>query len=126
MTARWPRCPDESDDTYYMRVYRAAERMYPGLEVRLLHYGTCIETRLPCVHPFPLREYHSPLGTMMLPEFIASEPPNRWRGDKAYRDRVMSMTQCTVCDTWWPCEPFDICRERKKRLALILKQSETV
>jgi hypothetical protein len=119
------RRPDETDDSYYMRVYREMGALYPDLESYLLHFGVCVETRLPCVHPFPLREYHSPSGTMVLTEFLAAESPRRFREDRECRERVLSRTQCMVCGTWAPHEPFDICRDREMKLAGILSCVES-
>ncbi len=122
MSEKWPRQDGESDEAYFMRVFRDAEKRYPDLECRLLFFGACDATGLPCLHPFNLREYHGLQGTVLLTEFLESEPPNR-RESREYRDCVSSKTRCPVCDTWWPREPVDICGQRDRMLADVLAEA---
>lgn len=89
----------ETDSTYFMRVYRAAEKRHPKMESRLLHLGTCLATSLPCVHPVNCQEYSGALGTVPILEFLDSEPPDRVK-DPEWRARVRDYVQCTVCGTW--------------------------
>jgi len=109
------RIPGECDDTYYMRVFRAAKQKYPQMMDRELHFGVCDATGLPCLHPFPLRELS---GGVRLVDFLAGEPPSRWE-DSEYRERLHNRSFCPVCRTWAPSEPVDICRQREQMLARI-------
>lgn len=122
MSVRWARQASESDDAYYMRVYQDARHEYPDLTETQLHFGTCVETRLSCLHPFRLRVHFGWRGQELLTDFIASEPPNYLRDDKDYRERVLARTLCPVCDTPNPSDPVNICERREAQLARILAE----
>ncbi len=116
---RWPRQGNESDDAYFMRVWWAARDEYPELPKRLLYYGTCLETELPCVHPVSLLEYRGYPGPKPAREYWDEMPKNRLRNSECMA-RVHERIVCTVCDTWAPSDPVDICRLREERLMVIL------
>jgi hypothetical protein len=88
----------ETDSTYFMRIYRAAEKRYPWMEERLLHLGACLTTGLDCMHPVNCQAHHSILGDVPILEFLDSEPPGRLN-DPEYRARIRDFTSCTVCGT---------------------------
>lgn len=98
---------DESDSTYFMRVFKAAEKRYPKMEERLLHLGAYLATGLPCVHPVNCQEYRSTLGNVPILEFLASEPSGR-RDDPEYRARVWGHVFCTVCGVHAPDGPTPV------------------
>ncbi len=110
----------EGENTYFMRILALRKEQYPDLKPHELWYGVCDETDLPCLHPYDQREYQSDyFGTRLLKDFIASEPPGRMY-DEEYRDRVLSLTRCPVCDTWDPKEPVDVRKKRMRGLGMAL------
>lgn len=100
MSIEWPRQTNEGDDSYFVRVLRAARDKYPNLSLTELYLGMCIETRLECLHPVDVREYHE-LGTrriMPARDYFDQQPESR-QHDREFVSRFNSSTFCPVCQT---------------------------
>jgi hypothetical protein len=95
------RKPGESDDCYYMRVFRTAQRLWPWMDKVDLYFGSCDVTGLPCLHPVNVRTHIS--GRPPL-EYLEDQPPSR-RVDSEWLRRFNQDTFCPVCQTAAPTEP---------------------
>lgn len=118
---------NESDDTYFMRVYRYYENLFPGINTRVLYLGVCKETGLPCIHPITQLFYLYP--GYILPSvaqwYKLNQPSSynygregldyplslqyaeydRCHGDSKYYERAFYKSYCDVCGAWMPSDP---------------------
>lgn len=122
MPAKHHRQANETDDAWFMRVYRSLKAEHPDCSEPLLFTGACDRTELPCLHPLPFRDYQSPRGMVKLVDFLETEPPAKLE-DAEYRKRINSMSYCPVCDTWGPVEPRLVPTTRRRHLFTKLVQA---